>query len=158
MKIKSVKKKKKGFTLAELVVVIGILSIIAAIAIPGIITIINSASKSESENRADELNKACKEYYTLVISGSINSTNRGSSTQTTLPTAVASTSRRRVAAKSATVINACEYAEITSIKDDINSGSNSFVYDSDGTIYAAESRQDLTSYVTPTLTLGTLYY
>lgn len=153
------KNTKKGFTLVELVVVIAILSIIAAIAIPGIITIINSASQSDADNRADELNKACKEYYTLVQAGSINNVNRGSSTQTSLPAAYASSSKRRIAAKRATVINACEYAEINGIINDINSGSNSFVYDpSDGTIYAAESRTDLTSYVTASLTLGSLYY
>lgn len=152
------KNNKHGFTLAELVVVIAILAILAAIAIPSMISIIYSAGDNVQKNNADEINKACKNYYAMVMSGQITSLDHGSSTQTNLPASNSSSALRKMAAKNATVVNACEYAELPGIISEIENGDNAYVYDpDDGKIYAIQSRGDLTTYVTSSLKLGDLY-
>lgn len=157
----AIKKSKKGFTLVELVVVIAILAILAAIAIPSVISIINSASQSQEDTTASQMNNACKEYYAGVIGGRINSTDKGNSTQPDLPAKNSSISSKYKAATSATVQYALEYADLyPSLKNVLKAGDNTFVYDSKGNIYSATNPEysSLTDYVQASTTLGTLYH
>ena len=64
-KIRQCAKKKKGFTLVELVIVIAILAILAAIAIPVITTTINSSKMSVMESDAATLNMLVKEAVNI---------------------------------------------------------------------------------------------
>lgn len=151
---------KKGFTLVELVVVIAVLAIIAAIAIPSVIGIIGSASQSAEETQALDIGAACKEYYAGIISGSINASNKGGSTQTGLPVANAGVINKTTAARAATVKNALEYnGTYNTMQNLIGSGDNVFVYDSEGNVHSAANPEfaHLTSYLTESTTLGTLY-
>lgn len=68
-------KNKKGFTLIELVVTIGVLSILAAIAIPAAVSIARSAEESRGKTNAESLETACKVFYSGVTTGQINSSN-----------------------------------------------------------------------------------
>ena len=149
---------KKGFTLVELVVVIAILSIFAAIALATVIMIMDNARDSAAGTDAHTLDAACKSYMAGIYSGSINDKEHGKSGQLNLPSKYASNSLKRNAVKLATVINACEYQDLTSLIDDIKSGKhNIYVYDSQGTIYYADDRADLKNYVSANTTLGDLY-
>ena len=126
------KQSKKGFTLVELVVVIAILGILAAIAIPAVIGIINSANESQAKTDAASLSAACKNYYAEIIAGTINSTNKGGSSDT-LPAKNASAASKKTTAGSCTVKGAMEYYGLT----DLSSKLGDFVGDSKtGTIYA----------------------
>lgn len=150
-------KSKKGFTLVELVVVIAILGILAAIAVPSVIGLVTSASDTGEKADASSLNEACKTYAVGVEAGTINASTKGNSTQANLPGDRATLPRRKNAAKTANVLNACEYAGLNSIKAQINNGDNRYVYDSEGNIYAASDRKDLTNYVTSATTMEDLY-
>ena len=145
---------KKGFTLVELVVVIAILGVLAAIAIPSIIGIINAANESADKTTANTMNVACQDYYYLVTSGDINSTNKGSSTQANLPAAASSPKARETAAKNATVINALEYAGMTDVIARLKSGDKTFGFNSVGHIYVFDTGMTL---ITSTTTLGDMY-
>ncbi|MGN0538032.1 MAG: prepilin-type N-terminal cleavage/methylation domain-containing protein [Acutalibacteraceae bacterium] len=83
------KNSKKAFTLVELVVVIAILSILAAIAIPMVTGIIQNATDSAKGSDAFSLNQACKTFLTSVAVGTITqesiSTAGITYTGTTLP-------------------------------------------------------------------------
>lgn len=149
---------KKGFTLVELVVVIAILGILSAIAIPTVISMINSASEAAEEETAHSINEACRNYYTGVLSGIINSTNQGGSTQTLLPGARSTKTQREVAADKATVVNACEYAGLTDVVAKLNANDTSFGYTAAGEVVRS-ARKDVGSitYISSTTTLGGLY-
>ncbi len=152
-KISVTLKRKKGFTLAELVVVIGILAILAAIAVPFAIGIIASAADSVDTSDAEELSKACKSYYTMICTGQIDSTDFAG-----LPSPSATARTRKASAKKITVVDVCRYSDMTNVEEKIKSGSNVFAYDSaTGNIYDAKSHPALTTYVTDSLNLGTLY-
>ena len=156
----AVEKSKKGFTLVELVVVIAVLAIIAAIAIPSVVSIINSASQSKDDSLASEMNNACKQYYGSVMSGLINTSAKGASTQPDLPAPNASVHAKYAAAGTATVQYALEYADIyASVQNMIRPGDNIFVYDDIGNIYSATNSDysHLTNYIQASTTLATLY-
>ena len=125
---------KKGFTLVELVVVIAILGILAAIAIPSVIGMINSAAESATASDAAELNKACREYYSSVMSGAINSEAAGNSGQANLPPIKSTITQRKAAAKAATVVNVCNYYGLEKIISHFDTGERAYGYDSTGDI------------------------
>ena len=131
---RTIKRSKKGFTLVELVVVIAILGVLAVIAIPIVFNILGSSSETAERSDAAALNEACRDYYAAVSSGVVNSTSKGGSTQSPLPPPNAPSSQRKVAAGNATVINACEYAGLDKIKNQLNRGYDIYGYDSSGTI------------------------
>lgn len=58
------KRKKKGFTLIELIVVIAILGILAAIAIPRLSGFTDQAKKASDEQMANVVANAAITYYT----------------------------------------------------------------------------------------------
>ena len=126
------------------------------IAIPAIVGIISNAGKSKEGENAAELDRACKNYYTMVGSGMVNSDDHGYSTQADLPPANGTTSARIAAARSATVVNACEYAGMTGLKETLQSGNAVYVYDDEGAIYPKSERPDLTT-IDGQTTLGDLY-
>lgn len=150
-------RSKRGFTLVELVVVIAILGVLAAIAIPAVIGIISNAGKSKEESNCAELERACKNYYTMVGSGMINSEDHGYSTQAGLPPESGTTSARIAAARAATAVNACEYAGLAKIKEELQSGNEIYVYDDEGAIYPKSQRSDLTNVIGADTTLGQMY-
>ena len=151
-------RSKHGFTLVELVVVIAVLGLLAAIAIPAVIGIISNASRSKEESNAAELERACKNYYTMVGSGMINSEEHGASTQSNLPPLHGTTTQRVSAARAATVINVCEYAGLGQIKEELEDGAAIYVFDDEGALYPKQERDDLSdNLVTSETTLGDLY-
>lgn len=130
---------KGGFTLVELVVVIAILGILAAVAIPAVVNIVGTAGRKAEETEASSLNKACYEYYTEILSGTVNSSQPHNSTQTGLPGPKAGKSVREAAALNASVINACEYASLDKLKTRIQDGDQSFGYDSSGQVKVSDN-------------------
>lgn len=151
------KKCKKGFTLVELVVVIAVLGIIAAIAMPFVINLIHDAAITAEKSDASSLNQACREYYSAIIAGVVNDSSPHGSTQGALPSPNSGSFTKLTAARNATPIFACEYAGLSDIKNKIKAADSPYVYDGDGNIYAADDRKDLTNKVTSTLTFQTLY-
>ena len=107
-------KNKKGFTLVELVVVIAVLAVLAAIAIPSVIGIINSANEAAAKTSAVDLDIACKDFYSGVVSGSINQSDHGAVSSSLLPTKSAAYSAKVSAARALTVNDAIKYAGISS--------------------------------------------
>ena len=55
--------KRRGFTLGELIGVIVLISIIALIAVPSVIYLINQGNKKAFENSAHGIIKAADVYY-----------------------------------------------------------------------------------------------
>lgn len=66
------KKKKKGFTLIELIIVIAIIAILAAIAIPSFTTIRENSKKKADEASADTIRKS---VITLLTDGTLKQDN-----------------------------------------------------------------------------------
>ncbi len=91
------KQSKKGFTLVELVVVIAILAILAAIAIPAVVNIINSANTASSQTNAANIDSACKNFYSGVVSGTVNAST--DSDISGLPDADAPANKKKSSAK-----------------------------------------------------------
>ena len=116
------KQSKKGFTLVELVVVIAILGILAAIAIPSVIAIINSANSSAGKTDAATVDAACKDYYALIQSGTVE--GKDLSTQ----------ALKKAELNKATIKEALEYANIY---NDVALSDMSV--DKSGTIFDTES-------------------
>ena len=130
------KQSKKGFTLVELVVVIAILGILAAIAIPAVIGIINSANESQAKADASVIDHACKDYYSEVVGGTLNSASNPGKVTTdskVLPAANASASAKKSAALNCTVQGALEYAGVSST---LATKITDFGYDADGNVFA----------------------
>ena len=55
-------KSRKGFALVELLIVIGILAVLAAIAIPSIAGLINKANVSSDNTNANEMTNAIERF------------------------------------------------------------------------------------------------
>ena len=69
-------KKKKGFTLIELLAVVVILAIIALIATPIVLNLINTARKGAFARNAEGVLKASKLYYTSSLVEEVNTTTQ----------------------------------------------------------------------------------
>lgn len=149
-------KRKSGFTLVELVVVIAILAILAAISIPLVVGLIDNATKTADVTSANEIDKACMEYKTGIIWGVINSENKAHSTQENLPPPNSNVALKVTAAKNATVKNALEFAGMTKEEAKIESGN--FAYNHEGRIFALIEHPELTNVLKLDTSLGVLYY
>ena len=158
-----VKNSKKAFTLVELVVVIAILSILAAIAIPMVTGIIQSAIDSSKESDASTLNQACKTFFTSVAVGTITQesvTTAGITySGTALPTEASTQSTKNATANTLTVADACNYNGLTNVQAAItdfgyiNGGTGSAVI-----IYKSTASSGVTvSDITDTTTLSDIY-
>lgn len=62
--MKMLKKVKKGFTLVELMIVVAIIGILAAIAIPAFLRYIKSSKVSEAEGIMRKMSEGAKTYFT----------------------------------------------------------------------------------------------
>ena len=152
------KQSKKGFTLVELVVVIAILGILAAIAIPAVIGIINSANESQAKSDASVIDHACKDYYSEVVGGTLNSANPGKVTTDSkvLPAANASASAKKSAALNCTVQGALEYAGVSST---LAGKITDFGYDADGNVFATVDKgHKVTAFTTTNTKFSAMNY
>lgn len=163
-----VKANKRGFTLVELVVVISILAIIAAIAIPCLINIIGSATTSSGETQAQTLNQECQNAYNGIKSGIINNTMSKNADGTKVSFAAIKgdgITTRQNAARNAKVIDIAKYSGINiNIGDyyycasaSIGSGLNigTIVYSDTGK--APNIKGCIFVQLDNTVTLGTIY-
>jgi len=62
--LKMFRTKKKGFTLVELMIVVAIIGILAAIAIPAFLRYIKSSKVSEAEGMMKKMSEGAKTYFT----------------------------------------------------------------------------------------------
>jgi type IV pilus assembly protein PilA len=67
---KLIQKKKAGFTLIELMIVVAIIGILAAIAIPAFISYVRRSKTSEATGNVNSLFKAAASYYNAERTGS----------------------------------------------------------------------------------------
>lgn len=153
---------KKGVALAgKIMSIIGIVLscimplIVAAIVIPAVVGIVNSANVSSYNSDAAMIETSCKDFYAGVVSGTINEQNKGS-VSATLPSASASSKVRKEAANDLTVKDALEYSGLLGQFDE--NKLESFKYDNYGNIlfngeFSHNNAYSLSMYTT----LGDMY-
>ncbi len=87
MKDLKLKKKKKGFTLIELIVVIAILAVLALIIVPRVSGYVASAKTARVQADAKTVQQAIEVYNTNVAAGSEINTNTNTNLVNSLGTA-----------------------------------------------------------------------
>lgn len=92
------------------------LPVLAAVAIPAIVGITNSANESQDFADAATIDNSCKTYYAGIVAGSINSDNFSESCDY-LPGPGATNSEKKEAANHATIEGALRYNGLWSIME-----------------------------------------
>lgn len=139
-------KSKKAFTLIELVIVIAIMAVLAAIVIPMVTGIIGSAANTKGETNVQSLNTACQQFYTGITSGTINTSNftKADGSSMTVPKKTDSYIKKYQYARTATVADALKYG---GLDEDVLEGvvfdSTSLLYDPSGAAGSAVNATDL---------------
>ena len=139
--VKPPKKKNTGCIIAAvivgvlLIIVIPVCAILAAIAIPAVVGISNSANESSYASDAATVDNACKTYYAGIVSGTINYDDDYYSlmySYDSLPSKGASNSLRKEMALECTIGGALDYNGTYSVLSDKLSNMGA---DSNGNIY-----------------------